>query len=47
MSELMYVWMYAYMLSFRNANPGDLYINRVVLENQGLREKILQKEYFP
>ena len=40
------------MLSFRNA--GDLYVIRVVSENQGLvckseglRENILQKEYFP
>ena len=36
-----------YMYIGGSQKIGDLYINRVVLENQGLREKILQKEYFP
>ena len=27
------------MLSFRNANPGDLYVNRMVLEKRGFIRK--------
>ena len=30
---------HAYMLSFRNANPGDLDVNRRVLEKQGFIRK--------